>query len=79
MFSQLTIRRTTEPPPHSPYPSEVTIFIQKMHNVLKNLMAVNFIPHHIAFGRCGRSKWAFWASKNKTFFKSDQICKVDWN
>ena len=25
---------------------------------------------HIAFGRCGRPKRAFWIPKNSTFFKS---------
>ena len=35
----------------------------------------NFILHHIAFGRYGRSKGAFWAPKNSIFLKSCQICR----
>ena len=41
--------------------------------------AYNFLSPHITFGRCGRSNGAFWAPKNSNYFKSGQICRVDWN
>ena len=42
-------------------------------NVLKKMMGVKF---HITFGRHGRPKGAFWASKNSFFFKSGYIYRV---
>ena len=36
----------------------------------KKMMAVKY---HIAFGRCGRPKLAFWTPKNSTSFKSVQL------
>ena len=50
----------------------------KEHNVLRLKMGVNFISHHIAFGRWRCPKVAFWAPKNSFFFENGQICREDW-
>ena len=60
-------------PPHPP-------LLRSGHFDIKDAQcAENFISHHIAFGRCGRSKGASCAPKNSISFKSGQICRVDWN
>ena len=47
-----------------------------MQNVLKNMMGVKF---HITSCCVWAPEAPIWSPKNSTFFKSGQICKVDWN
>ena len=37
------------------------------------------VSDHVAFEHRGHPKGAFWAPKNLSHFKSEQICRVDWN